>query len=83
VPYVLQDDRSRLTVDGQVYGNTWQFSLPVRRSSAGARLLELVEWEWDGTGWQFRHRWDWTTVFVGSGGTATPEREPLILRAQQ
>ena len=80
-PYTaVQMVYGRMTVDGQIYGNAWQFSLPVQRSSAGARLLELVEWEQDGTG---LYRWDWTTVFVGSGGTATPEREPLILRTRQ
>jgi type II secretory pathway pseudopilin PulG len=69
----------RTTVDGQVYGNTRQFSLPVRRSSAGPRLLELAEVD---SGGQFLSRRDWTTVHVGSGGTATPEREPLVLRAR-
>lgn len=77
----------RMTVDGQIYGNAWDFSLPVQRSSAGARLLELVELrDYDPRplyhDWRFLRRWDWTTVFVGSGGTATPEREPLVLRAR-
>jgi hypothetical protein len=66
-----------MTVNGQVYGNTWSFSLPVPRSSAGPRLLELFSDD----GVVFR-RWDWTTVYIGSVGTATPEREPLVLRAR-
>jgi hypothetical protein len=68
-------------------GGTWQFSLTVPRSSAGLRLLELVEYH-DAdpdplvVRWEFLGRRDWTMVFIGSGGTATPEREPLILRAR-
>jgi type II secretory pathway pseudopilin PulG len=69
----------RTTVDGQAYENIGSFSLPVRRSSAGPRLLELVVVD---SGGQFLRRRDWTTVHVGSGGTATPEREPLVLRAR-
>ncbi|MBT9173812.1 MAG: hypothetical protein DDT21_02218 [Syntrophomonadaceae bacterium] len=78
-PTVPQLVYGRMTVQGQIYGNTWQFILPAARSSAGPRLLELVEVSETG---DFISRQDWTTVFVGSGGTATPEREPLILRAR-
>jgi prepilin-type N-terminal cleavage/methylation domain-containing protein len=81
LPTVDQLVYGRTTVEGQVYGNAWFFRLEAERTSAGPRLLELAEWEWDGTTWQFRRR-DWTTVHIGSGGTATPEREPLILRAR-
>lgn len=69
----------RTTEEGLAYGNTGSFSLQVRRSSAGPRLLELVEVD---SGGQFLRRRDWTTVHIGSGGTATPEREPLVLRAR-
>jgi hypothetical protein len=80
-PTVLQQVYGSGTVLGQVYGNTWQFSFPVSRSSAGPRVLELAEFSWDGTAWRFHRRWDWTAVFVGSGGTAASERVPLVLRA--
>lgn len=76
LPAVTQLVYGRTTVDGQIYGNTWFFRLEAARSSAGPRLLELFSEEGG-----FSRR-DWTTVHIGSGGTATPEREPLVLRAR-
>jgi hypothetical protein len=81
-PTVPQLVYGRTTVQGQAYDFTWSFRLEAERSSAGPRLLELVEETFDGTAWQFHGRRDWTTVYIGSGGTATPEREPLVLRAR-
>jgi prepilin-type N-terminal cleavage/methylation domain-containing protein len=68
-------------------GETWPFSLTVSRSSAGLRLLELVEYH-DAdpdplvVRWEFLRRRDWTMVHISSGGTAAAERDPLVLRAR-